>query len=74
LTLLNIFFGGKLAFFIPGQKEKQIIRISEYNQWWRKELIFTNQVSGIATVYVHIGYGNVASTGDFTNIRLEEIK
>ena len=70
----KILFGGRLAFFIPGQKEKQIVWMSEYNQWWKKELIFTNQVTGVATVYVHMGYGNVASTGEFTNISLEKIK
>ena len=47
--------------------------MSEYNHWWKKDLIFTNQVSGIATLYVHMGYGGVASTGEFTNIRLELI-
>jgi len=40
----------------------------------KKELIFTNQVSGIAIVYVHMGYGNVASTGEFANISLKRIK
>ena len=40
---------------------------------WHKELIFTNQVTGIATVYIHMGYGNISSIGEFTNISLEEI-
>ena len=48
--------------------------MSEYNHWWKKDLIFTNQVSGIATVYVHMGYGGVASTGEFTNISLEKLE
>ncbi len=47
--------------------------MSEYNQGWRKELILTNQVTGMATVYVHMGYGNVASTGEFSDIRLEKM-
>jgi uncharacterized protein YxeA len=67
-------FGGRIAIYLPPQKEKQIVWMSEYNHWWKKELIFTNQVSGIATVYVHMGYGGVASTGEFTNISLEKIK
>ena len=70
----NILFGGRLAFWQKGQKEKQIVWMSEFNQWWKKELIFTNQVTGMATVYIHMGYGNVSSTGEFTNISLEEIK
>ena len=69
----KILFGGRLGFFIPGQKEKQMVWMSEYNHWWKKDLIFTNQVTGIATVYVHMGYGGVASTGEFTNIRLEKL-
>jgi len=70
----KILFGGRIALWQKGQKEKQIIWMSEYNQWWHKELIFTNQVTGIAIVYIHMGYGNVSSTGEFTNIFLEEIK
>jgi len=69
----EIIFGGRIGFYLPGQKEKQIVWMSEHNQWWRKELIFTNQVTGAATVYVHMGYGNVASTGEFTNISLEKL-
>jgi len=67
-------FGGRIALWLPPQKEKQIVWMSKYNQWWKKDLIFTNQVTGIATVYVHMGYGGVASTGEFTNIRLELIE
>ncbi len=70
----DIIFGGRIGFYLPPQKEKQIVWMSEHNQWWRKELIFTNQVTGMATVYIHMGYGNVASTGEFTNISLEKIK
>ena len=69
----DIIFGGRLGFYLKGQKEKQIVWMSEHNQWWKKELIFTNQVSGMATVYIHMGYGNIASTGEFTNIKLEKI-
>ena len=72
-TNSKIIFGGRIGFFLPPQKEKQIVWMSEYNHWWKKDLIFTNQVSGIATLYVHMGYGNVASTGEFTNISLEKL-
>ncbi|RLD12309.1 MAG: hypothetical protein DRI44_01090 [Chlamydiae bacterium] len=67
-------FGGRIAIWLPPQKEKQIVWMSEYDHWWKKELIFTNQVSGIATLYVHMGYGRVASTGEFTNISLEKLE
>ena len=67
----DIIFGGRIGFYLPGQKEKQIVWMSEHDKWWRKELIFTNQITGMATVYVHMGYGGVASTGEFTDISLE---
>jgi len=70
----KILFGGRIGLYIPGQKEKQIVWMSEYNNWWNKELIFTNRVTGVATVYIHMGYGNVASTGEFTDIKLELIE
>ena len=66
-------FGGRIAFWLPPQKEKQIVWMTDYNKWWGKKLTFTNEVTGKAVVYVHMGYGNVASTGEFTNIRLERI-
>ncbi len=67
-------FGGRIGFYLPPQKEKEIVWMSEYNKWWRKEIIFTNQVSGIATVYIHMGYGNVASTGEFADVKLEILR
>jgi hypothetical protein len=36
-------------------------------------LEFTNSVTGVGALYVHMGYGNVASTGDFADIRLEKV-
>ena len=67
-------FGGRIAVYLPPQKEKQIIWMTEYNSFWEKELFFTNLVTGAATVYFHLGYGGVATTGEFANIRLEKIK
>jgi hypothetical protein len=58
---------------LPGQPEKEIVWVSECNTWWPKELVFTNQVTGTAVVYVHLGYGKVATTGEFSAIRLERV-
>jgi len=66
-------FGARLAFFLPPQKEKQILWVWEKKDWIRKSLTFTNNVSGSATIYFHMGYGNNAATGAFKNIRLEQI-
>ncbi|MCX7846943.1 MAG: hypothetical protein N2595_02780 [bacterium] len=67
-------FGGRVAVFLPPQAEQQLIWMSEYTRWWKKELVFTNQVTGTAVVYAHLGYGNVATTGEFSSIRLERIE
>ena len=67
-------FGGRIAIFLPPQKEKEIVWISEHNEWWEKELVFTNQVSGVANIFVHMGYGGVSSTGEFANIKLEKLE
>jgi len=67
-------FGGRVGFYIPNQKEKQIVWMSEHNKWWQKQLVFTNQIDGTACLYVHMGYGNISSTGEFTNISLEEMQ
>ncbi|MCX7847487.1 MAG: hypothetical protein N2595_05625 [bacterium] len=70
----NTLFGGRVAFYLQPQKEFEIVWMTEYNQWWRRELIFTNVVDGVATVYAHLGYGNVATTGEFTDIVLERLQ
>ncbi|MCX7001950.1 MAG: hypothetical protein NTV22_01605 [bacterium] len=51
----RVLFGGRVALFRPPQPEQQIVWMSEYNNWLRKELVFTNQVTGTAVVYVHLG-------------------
>jgi len=66
-------FGARLACYIPGAKEHQIVWMSEYNNWLQKSITFTNYVEGTATIYVHLGYGNIQSTGDFTKIVLEPL-
>ena len=43
-----------------------------YNKWSKKEIVFTKLVNGIATLYIHMGYGNVATTVEFADIRLEK--
>jgi len=67
-------FGGRIAIYLPPQKENAIVWMSEYDKWWEKDLVFTNEVTGPATVYAHLGYGGVASTGEFSNIRLEIVE
>ena len=66
-----IIFGGRVGIRLPRQKERSLIWVTEFNDWWKKSLVFTNQLDGTAVVYVDMGYGNVISTGEFADIRLE---
>jgi len=70
----EVLFGGRVAVYLPPQAERELVWVSEYKRWWRKELVFTNEVTGTAVVYVHLGYGKVATTGEFSSIRLERIE
>ena len=67
-------FGGRIAFYLPPQAERQLVWTSEFNHWWKRDLVFTNTVTGVALVLVHMGYGGVVSTGDFTEVSLEIIE
>jgi len=67
-------FGGRIGFNIKGQKEKQIVWMMENNKWTEKSLTFTNKVSGTATLFVHLGYGNISQTGEFKSITFKELQ
>lgn len=69
----KIIFGARVAVFLPPQPEQALLWMSESTDWWDKTLVFTNHVSGMATLFAHMGYGNVASTGEFADIRLEKV-
>ncbi len=70
----GILFGGRIGVHFMGKvPDKEIVWMSEYNKWWRKSLVFTNTIPGVATVFVHMGYGGVASTGEFTDITIEKL-
>ena len=68
-----ILFGGRIFFRMSPQPEYQLTWSTEFNQWWRKKIIITNTVTGVALVVVHMGYGNKASTGEFADVRLERL-
>jgi len=65
-------FGGRIGFYIPNQKEKQIVWMTENNSWNKKSIIFTNKIDATASIFVHLGYGNISTTGDFKNISFQE--
>jgi len=68
-------FGGRVVFYCPPQPERdrQLVWTTEFNQWWRKKIEFTNTVTGTARIFVHVGYGNQPTTGEFADVRLERI-
>jgi hypothetical protein len=53
--------------------EHRIAWMNEHTNWWRNTTTLTNHVTGIATIYVHMDCGNVSSTGEFTDTRLEAL-
>ena len=69
----SMVFGGRIAFYLQPQPQVFLLWYPECNQWTEKSVLFTNQVTGTAVVYAHMGFGNVPSTGEFTNIRLEQV-
>lgn len=64
-------FGARVAVYAPGQPEYAVVWFSQATNWWRQEVAFTNAYTGTATVYAHLGYGKTATTGEFTDVRLE---
>jgi len=64
------FFGARAALFVKGQKEHQLLWTYNTKDWEEKSLIFTNRVSGVATLYFHTGYTTNACEALFKNISL----
>ena len=69
----SVLFGGRIGFLMRPQPERQLVWTTEFNQWWRKYIVFTNRTTGTAQVFIHMGYGHVASTGEFADVRLERV-
>ena len=68
-----VLFGGRIFFRMAPQPEQQLLWTTEFNQWWPKDLVITNKVTGTALVIVHMGYGRQQSTGEFTAVCLERL-
>lgn len=64
-------FYGRLACYLHGQAEQDIVWPEAVSEWTRRTCIFTNMVNGVATIFVHLGYGNVITTAEFADIRVE---
>ena len=56
------FMGARLALNAPGQKELQLIWLYKNWEWEEKSLVFTNRVTGMATLFFHTGYTTNAAT------------
>ena len=68
-----IIFGARVGIRLPHQRERKVIWMTEFNDWWKKKRIITNGFTGTAVVYIDMGYGNVISTGEFADVRLEVV-
>ena len=64
------FFGARAALFAEGQKEKQLLFTYNTKGWEEKTLVFTNSVSGPATLFFHTGYTTNACQALLKNISL----
>jgi hypothetical protein len=69
----DIISGGRVALYLPPQPEHAITWVTENTNWWARTLTFTNAVTGVGALYVHMGYGNVASTGEFAQVALDMV-
>ncbi|MCX7847482.1 MAG: hypothetical protein N2595_05600 [bacterium] len=63
--------GGRVAVHLPPQQDVELVWLSQHEQWQRRERIFTNNVDGQPVVLVHMGYGKIAATAEFTDVTLE---
>ena len=64
------FFGARVAFYAPGQKEHQLLWTYATKDWEEKSLVFTNYFSGKATFFFHTGYTTNACTAMFKDLSL----
>ena len=64
------FFGARVAFYAPGQKEQQLLWTYATKDWEKKDMVFTNNYSGKATFFFHTGYTTNACTALFKDLSL----
>ena len=64
------FFGARVAFYAPGQKDQQLLWTYNTKDWEAQSLVFTNYYSGKATLYFHTGYTTNACTAMFKDLSL----
>jgi hypothetical protein len=65
--------GARVEVCLPPQPEHDVVWLSQHGAWVRAERVFTNQVNGTAVVVAHLGYGSIAGTNEFADIRLERL-
>lgn len=70
----HMLWGARAAVYLPPQPEHDLVWLYHQSTWNTHEIIFTNHVDGDATVYFHMGYGGVAATADFAEVRLDHVQ
>jgi len=65
--------GARVTVWLPPQPEYDVVWLTQRDAWMRVERTFTNQVNGAAVIVAHLGYGHIACTAEFADIRLERL-
>jgi uncharacterized BrkB/YihY/UPF0761 family membrane protein len=65
--------GTRVTVWLPPQPEYDIVWLAQHDAWTRVVRTFTNQVNGAAVLVAHLGYGHIAGTAEFADIRLERM-
>jgi hypothetical protein len=63
--------GARVAVNLPNKEERELVWVTECGDWWRQSVLVTNQAAGMATVFIHMGYGQAANTCEFADIQFE---
>lgn len=66
----KVFLGARLALNAPGQKEHQVVWLYSSSDWKEADFVFTNRVTGIATLFFHTGYTTNSSNCAVKDIAL----
>jgi hypothetical protein len=67
-------FGARISYRVDPDQERQIVWMCEFNNWWGKSLVITNNYDGDAMIIAHVGFGNFVTTGEFKHLRLEKLR
>jgi hypothetical protein len=68
----NKYFASRVELQLPNSKNYVLRWQNANNNWIRKDLVFTNDISCKAILLVYVGFGKNFAPGDFKDIRIDE--